>query len=54
MLWLSEFKLYMLLLPTTNNRSDSMYCEKNSNFLGFQISARISVLAPCDNSDYSI
>jgi hypothetical protein len=30
-LWMLECKLYMLLLSTTNNRSESMYCEWNGN-----------------------
>jgi hypothetical protein len=34
-LWMSEFRLYMLLLSITNNRSDSMYCGGNGNIFKF-------------------
>jgi hypothetical protein len=35
MLWLSEFKLYMLLLFTTDNKSQRMYCGGNCNIFKF-------------------
>jgi hypothetical protein len=35
MLWTSVFKLYIFLLSTNNNRSESMYCEGRSRFFEF-------------------